>query len=139
MATIGEVVLKITNQPGGKDAVVDVKYDVVFDVYDQSSNQPYAEVCRLMGDDTNVPGDSTAAGPDDTLGFLTPMFFNDTRSDGKPSLSRHWTKTFSLVDLDEDRGPIANPDEIRALVTLEPVPPVPARRESNLVNKRIGS
>lgn len=136
MATIGEVVLKIRNKSGGKEAVVDVRYDVVFDTYDQSSNQVYAEVCRLMGDDT-ILGDPPAASTDDTLGFLTPLFFRNTRSDGQPSINRHWTKTFRLVDLDEDRGPIPNPDEIRALVTLSPIFPAATSRESNVVNKRI--
>lgn len=136
MATIGDVVLKITNKPGGKEAVVDVRYDVLFDTYDQSSNQTYVEVCRLMGDDT-TPDDPPAAGPDDTLGFLTPLFFRHTRSEGVPSLSRRWTRTFHLADLDEDRGPIPNPDEIRALVTLTPILPAATSRESNVVNKRI--
>lgn len=136
MASIGDVVLKITNRPGGTEAVVDVRYDIVFDSYDQNSNQVYAEVCRLMGDDT-ILGDPPAAGTDDTLGFLTPLFFRNTRSDGQPSLSRHWTRTFRLADLDEDRGPIPNPDEIRALVTLNPLPPAATSRESNVVNKRI--
>lgn len=136
MASIGDVILKIRNRPGGKEAVVDVMYDILFDTYDQHSNQAYTEVCRLIGDDSHA-GDPPSAAPDDTLGFLTPLFFRNTRADGQPSLNRHWTRTFRLADLDEDRGQIPNPDEIRALVTLSPIPPAAASRESNVVNKRI--
>lgn len=136
MATIGDVVLRITDQPDGKSAVVDVTYDITFDTYDQNSNQTYAEVCRLIGDDTIV-GDPPAAGTDDTLGFLTPLFFRHTRSDGQPTLRREWTKKFRMADLDEDRGQIPNPDEIRALVSLEPIPPAASRRESNVVIRSI--
>lgn len=93
-------------------------------------------MCRLIGDDT-ILGDTPAAGADDTLGFLTPLFFRNTRSDGQETLSRQWKRTFRIADLDEDRGPIPNPDEIRALVTLTPVPPAAASRESNVVKKRI--
>ncbi|MGI8686610.1 MAG: hypothetical protein ACR2MO_16225 [Acidimicrobiales bacterium] len=134
MATIGEVVLKITNQPDKKTAVVEVTYDINFDSYDQGSDQVYQEVCRLIGDDTNV-GDPQSAGTDDTIGFLTPLFFRNTRAGGQAKLSRHWNKTFRMADLDEDRG-IPDPDEIRALVTLNPIPPAASMRESNLVVKR---
>lgn len=135
MASIGEVVLKIRNK-GKTEAVVEVKYEIAFDSYDQSSNQIYAEVCKLIGDDT-IGGDPPAASTDDTLGFLTPLFFRNTQSNEQPTLSRHWKKTFRKAELDEDRGLIPNPDEIRALVTLTPLPPGAASRESNVVKKRI--
>ncbi len=137
MASIGPVTLKVNLK--GHEANVDVKYDIEFDQYDQMSNQAYAEVCRLVGVDTGV-GDPPEAGDDDILGFLTPLFFRNTRANGSPSVSRHFQKTFSKADLDEDRGPIPNPDELRAVVTLAPVAPtVPtsASRESNLVKKNI--
>jgi hypothetical protein len=134
MATIGPVELSIKMR--ADEAHVDVKYDITFDSYDQHSNQAYAEVCKLVGDDTGT-GDSPAAGADDTLGFLTPLFFRSTRSDGSATLGRHFTKTFRKAELDEDRGPIPNPDEIRAVVTLTPVLPSAATRESNLVKKKI--
>ena len=134
MATIGPVELSIRMRKN--EAHVDVKYEITFDSYDQSSNQAYAEVCKLVGDDTGT-GDPPAAGGDDTLEFLTPLFFRSTRSDGKPTLARHFTKTFRKADLDEDRGPIPNPDEIRAVVTLTPVLPSAVTAESNLVSKRI--
>jgi len=130
MAKIGPVTLKV--EPKGVEAKVEVAYDITFDDFDQKSNQPYVEVCRLVGDDT-LAGDPAEAAPDETIGFMTPLFFRDTRSDGKPSISRAFTKTFRMRDLDEDRGTVPDPDEIRAMVTLTPVVPSAATRESNLV------
>jgi hypothetical protein len=132
MASIGEVKLSITDKD--PQAVVDVQYEIRFDSYDQNSNQAYVEVCRIVGDDTGT-GDSPDAGDDDTLGFMTPLFFRSTQSNGKSSLKRKFTKTFRKIDLDEDRGQIENPDEIRALVTLTPVVPSAVSKESNLVQK----
>ncbi len=129
MAAIGPVELKIAVK--GTSASVDVVYEIAFDSFDQNSNQSYVEVCRVIGDDTatgDVPGEDT------TIGFLTPMFVTDTRSDGKPTLKRTWKKAFRVSDLDEDRG--TNVDEIRALVTLTPVLPAATKRESNLVAKK---
>ena len=134
MATVGNVKLKI--DIAGNRANVDVTYDISFDSYDQNSNQRYVEVCRLMGDDTNV-GDTDEAGADDPLGFLTPLFFRNTQSDGKPKLSRHFTKSFPKGDLDEDRGSVPNPDEFYAQVTLTPVAPATATAVSNPVTKEI--
>lgn len=135
MASIGPVKLNIKKQ-NDNEFLVDVKYEITFDSYDTHSNQPYAEVCKLVGDDT-ITGDPPAAGADDTLGFLTPLFFRSTQADGKEKLERHWSKTFRKADLDEDRGPIPNPDEIRAVVTLTPVAPSVATAESDVVKKRI--
>lgn len=130
MARIGQVTLAV--EPAGAEAKVEVTYEVTFDDFDQHSNQPYVEVCRLVGDDT-LAADPADTAPDDTLGFLTPLFFRSTRSDGNPSLSRHFTKTFRMRDLDEDLGTVNDPDEIRAVVTLTPVVPSAVARESNLV------
>ena len=130
MAKIGPVRLAV--EPKGVEAKVEVAYDITFDDFDQKSNQPYVEVCRLVGDDT-VAGDPPDAAPDETIGFMTPLFFRSTRSDGKPSISRKFTKTFRMRDLDEDRGTVPDPDEIRAVVTITPVVPSASARESNLV------
>ncbi len=137
MATIGPIKLKITI--GGAEATVDVTYDITFDAKDKQSQLAYKEVCRLIGDDTNV-GDPPAAGGDDTLGFLTPPFFDDTKAGTDAKVSRHWTKTIRKGDLDEDRGAFSDSDELRATVTLTPVPPAtgkPKHRESNLVRKNL--
>jgi hypothetical protein len=134
MATIGPVKLNIDVQ--GNQATVDVTYDISFDSYDQNSNQAYVEVCRLMGDDTNV-GDTGEAGADDALGFVTPIFLRSTASNGQPKLSRRWTKTFPKGDLDEDRGNVPNPDEFYARVTLTPVAPSTVSKDSPTISKAI--
>lgn len=137
MAKIGPIKLKIDVK--GEKADVDVTYDITFDAKDKESHQAYKEDCRLMGDDTDV-GDPPAAGGDDTLVFLTPPFFDDTTAPKSGTISRHWTKTIRKGDLDEDRGAFSDSDELRAAVTLTPVPPAkgtPVHRESNLVRKNI--
>lgn len=131
---IGPVDLRIDME--GTQATVHVTYDLIFSERDRQAKQVFSEVCRLIGDDTDV-GDPPAAGADDTLAFLTPLFNNDTTPEpGSATLSRHFMKTIRLGDLDEDRGTIPNPDEIRALVTLTPLqsqPGGPIRRESEVV------
>ncbi len=134
MATIGPVKLDIDIQ--GNQATVEVAYDINFDSYDQSSNQHYVEVCRLMGDDTNV-GDPPGAGADDVLGFVTPIFLRNTASNGQPTLSRRWTKTFPKGTIDEDRGNVPNPDEFFARVTLTPVAPATATKDSPTITRTI--
>jgi len=61
----------------------------------------------------------------------------NTRANGARTLARHFTKVFCTTDLNEDRGTVSNPDEIRALVTLTPVMPSAVKRESNLVTAEI--
>ncbi len=134
MATIGPVNLNIDVK--GNQATVEVTYDINFDSYDQNSNQAYVEVCRLMGDDTNV-GDTGEAGADDVLGFVTPIFLRSTASNGQPKLSRRWTKTFPKGDLDEDRGNVPNPDEFFARVTLTPVAPATVTKDSPTISRTI--
>ncbi len=137
-ATIGPVELRV--DLAGAAATVHVTYDINFSEQDVGMNQIYSEVCRIIGDDTEV-GDTPAAGTDDTLGFLTPLFNDDTAPIGNsPTLSRHFMKTIRKQTLDEDRGPVPNPDEIRASVTLIPRAPAtgqPIRAESNLVSLEI--
>ncbi len=137
-ATIGPVELRIDLD--ATQATVHVTYDINFSEHDVESNQVYSEVCRIVGDDTDV-GDTPAAGGDDTLGFLTPLFYDDTApEEASPTVARHFTKTFSKGALDEDRGPVPNPDEIRVSVTLTPCAPAtgdPIRAESNLVSLEI--
>jgi Right handed beta helix region len=134
--SIGPIDLRIDMDAA--QPMVHVTYDIIFSQRDLQSNQVYSEECRLIGDDTGV-GDPAAAGGDDTLGFLTPLFNNDTMPQGgSPRLSRHFMKAFRRRDLDEDRMSIPNPDEIRALVTLTPLQAAPAgnpiRRESDVVS-----
>lgn len=65
MATIGPVTSAI--EPQGVSATVDVGYRLNFDDFDQNSNQPYVEACRLVGVDT-LAADPTDTAPDETSG-----------------------------------------------------------------------
>jgi hypothetical protein len=135
MAQIGSVKLKIDTS--GKQAVVDVTYDLTFGKADVDAKQQYEEECRLIGDDTGT-GDPPEAGGDDTLGFLTPLF-NKVTPKNTSKVSRHHRKKFAKPDLDEDRGTVPNPDEIRARVTLTPKggDAKPVERESRMVKLRL--
>jgi hypothetical protein len=126
--------IQVVNNGPNLEANVSVEYDIVFSSYDQNSNQPYAEACRLIGDDTGiVPAED---GVDDAIpgGQLFPLFpippFNQVSSNGAASVHRVRTRTLPLSNLNEDQAPTPNPDEIRAQVTLTPVLPVAVARES---------
>lgn len=138
MAKIGAIKLKIGIS--GEEATIDVTYNVTFDAKDKKAKQLYREECRLIGDDTNT-GDGPAAGGDDTLDFITPLFNKEITSDADGTIERHFTKTIRRRDLDEDTGNIPNPDEIRALVTITATTPTPGaavHRESPMVKLKIG-
>lgn len=135
MASIGQVTLDI--KLGEDTAAVDVTYDLTFEKSDK--DRDYFELCRIIGDDTNV-GDPAVAGGDDQLAYMAPLYYRETSSDGPQTLKRHFSRVVRKVDLDEDYGPIPDADELRAVVTLSPVPPSNAkvvRRESNLVRATI--
>lgn len=139
--------IQVVNNGPNLEARITVDYVIEFSSYDQHSNQPYTEVCRLIGDDTGItpPED----GMDDSIpnGQLLPVpiiigplpnppvipFLNTIASEGRATLARHLTRTLPLSALNEDQPPVPNPDEIRAQVTLSPVAPVAVTRESNQV------
>lgn len=136
MAKLSAVKLKLDTK--GAKTAVDVTYTISFSKKEIDNKVVYKETCRLIGDDTDV-GDPASAGADDVLGFLTPMFNKRTAAAG--NVERHLTKNVRTADLDEDRGDIPNPDEIRALVTLLPVKPdaaTPVARQSAMVKRKIG-
>ena len=140
MATLSTPVLKITGSPTPGDSIVTVEYDVTFNKFDVAADQPYSESVKLIGDDTGT-GDGAGAGGDDALTTLVPsiIFLPSIirASDLVPpatTLHRTVTRTISNTVLDEDKPPVPNPDEIRAVVTLTPVAPVAVGpRESNQV------
>lgn len=138
MARIGPIKLDVKIK--GAQTTVDVKYDILFSQTDQKKKQAYEEECRLIGDDTHA-GDPPTAGGDDTLEFLSPLFNKPVKPGKTETVARHHKKTFRAADLDEDRGSIPNPDEIRALVTLRPVEPgtgKPVQRQSPMVKLKMG-
>lgn len=138
MARIGPIQLKIDVK--GSKAKVDVAYDILFSATDQKKKQAYEEECRLIGDDVNR-NDPPDAGGNETLGFLTPLFNKPVTPGKEATTTRHIKKEFRAGDLDEDRGAIPNPDEIRALVTLRPAAPASGRtvfRQSPIVRLKLG-
>lgn len=128
MARIGAVNLTITRDVA--NAIIKVSYTVTGSDQDVASQQPYREVCRLIGDDT--PGD----GVDDLIpgGLLrnvTTVFSTTaTQTRNLPPI------TLAATALNEDVegfAPIPDADEIRAIVTLTPVALRTSVRESEAV------
>jgi len=122
---ISAVALKITR--AGDNATARVTYTIAGDLEDSNAGQTYLEVCRLIGDDT--PGDGT----DDII--QGGMLLKATTILGPNTIiERVLNLTLPATALNEDSGgSIAQTDEIRALVTLTPLLPIPQRSESNLV------
>jgi hypothetical protein len=123
MASIQQVRLTITPVPNSANVSVDVGYVVSASNHDLATEQNYREICQLIGDDT--PGDGT----DD---ILRAIFDATTVFTGN---SPHFTRAIQLFlrrsVLDEDNeGPFIQADEIRAKVTMTPIP---TSRESNLI------
>jgi len=139
MATIGPV--KLALKVKGDTATVDVTYDIRFSATDMKNKQAYEEECRIIGDDSNAGDAAAGAGGDDTLEFVTPLFNKDVKPGKTEMVSRRHKKSFRALDLDEDKGSIPNPDEIRARVTLRPAPPSkrrPTQRQSPMIKLKMG-
>jgi hypothetical protein len=130
MASIGSVDFKLSIAKGM--AGIDVSYDVTFAEGDKGED--FVEVCRIIGDDTDV-GDPIEAGDDDPLAYLAPLFYRRIRVGQARTVPRKLHANVPVSMLDEDYGPIAGADELRALVTLIPAPKRMTFRESNLVSK----
>lgn len=127
MASISAVSLSVVTNVANAD--ITVTYSLTGSAFDIASGQPYTEVCRLMGDDTGiVPAEDNV---DDVIpdGLMTPIFSFPVVFTNALPINRTRTKTIAKSDLNEDVGT----DEIRALVTLTPLPPVAVSRESNQV------
>jgi hypothetical protein len=141
MASVSNITLAIDVVNNGADlqANVAVEYDITFSSYDQNSNQPYTEFCRLIGDDTGIApaedgfDDAILGGQRFPAGPFPFPFANTIASHGRASVHRRHTKTLALNAVNEDQSPVSNPDELRAQVTLNPVLPVALVRASNQV------
>jgi len=150
MATVTGLTLDIEVVNDGANLVANVTaaYRINWSSYDQNSNQPYREVCKLIGDDSGItPAED---GVDDPIvnGQLFPQFlfppfplpgpiaspviplFSTVSSNGQAFVDRVHTKSIPLGNLNEDQAPVPNPDEIRAQVSLDPVLPASIVRES---------
>ena len=148
MANVSGITLAIDVVNDGPElqANVTVEYDITFSSYDQHSNQPYTELCRLIGDDTGITPAEDGVDDRITGGQLFPPFppvgpfpvSNTIASNGQASVHRTRTKTLPLSALDRDTPPEPNPDEIRAQITLTPLTPRPLVKESDQVAINIG-
>ncbi len=126
MAIISPVTLSISRS--GADALIEVRYTITGDIRDRITNQPYVEICRLIGDDT--PGDGT----DDIIRDGTLQDKVVAFTFGRPDIPRVIKAKLPASFLDEDSGgPALDVDEIRAEVSLIPVLPTMSSRESNQV------
>jgi hypothetical protein len=132
MASISPVELVITDQ-SSDEVLVQVRYTIRRTHHDAEHEQAYHEMVELIGVDTGEPGED---GVDDIL----PI---DKVSDGvvvftanQQEFTRSPHATFTRAELDEDSHPfLPRSDEIRARVTLTPLPPTAPSRESNLVRR----
>jgi len=63
MASVSGITLaiEVVNNGANLEANVTVEYDITFSSYDQHSNQPHTELCRLIGDDTGIVRRRTAS------------------------------------------------------------------------------
>lgn len=131
--------LTISPSPTPGQSVVTVGYEIRFDAFDNAADQPYLETVTLIGDDTGVPGDPATAAPDDTIALINVGTVRASMNLGPVAfLRRTHTRTIPTTSLDEDRAPVPNPDEIRAVVALTPQSPRADTQESNLVTLTIG-
>lgn len=137
MASINNVDLNIVRDVANGE--VTIEFDVNWSSFDQATNLPYLVSWTLIGDDTDIFGDLGLLGPDDAIPMgLMPLL----RLSSNGNASTHYSnadnpKTIAWADLDEDPQTWANPDEIRAVVTVSPLLPTTVSKESNLVEVTI--
>jgi hypothetical protein len=114
------------------NATVAVHVDVTYSRSDKDANTPYKLVCTLLGDDGN--GEFGEAADDDVIpnGTLTPLGGQTIRADGLDVQTFDFNKTLALQDLNEDFFGSANPDEVKAHVTLTPVVARASEADSNI-------
>jgi hypothetical protein len=135
MASIGPVTLSLYDQPSG-DVAVNVGYTMTQSHHDAQHEQEYREVVELIGDDTAVgPGEDNVDEviPDGRIWDGTVKFTTT-----QPEFTVNREATLPASAFDEDRsvsGTRLDADEIRARVTLTPLPAI-ASRESNLVRRQ---
>lgn len=124
MASVSNVTLTITTPTHSRSSDVTVEYDVTFDEFDISSDQPYREIVRLVRKDTDDPASAT---PEERLttivseSLLVPSAIRSGNDQISSSHRTHTRKKISNIVLDEHKPPIPDPDKIRAVVILEPL------------------
>ena len=138
MASIGPVALRIFENASGS-ALVQVSYTITATHHDALHEQAYRELVQLIGVDIIGVDTRAGRGEDGTDDIIPgdPVWdgvVTFTNSQGAFDQSHEITLPSSSA-LDEDPGPIQRTDEIRASVTLTPVPPPVPTRQSNLVRR----
>jgi hypothetical protein len=158
MASLTTPVLEIEVVNDGADLVanVTVTYTIIWSLQDQAGETPYRELCKVIGDDSGIvpPED----GVDDPIpngqlfpqlvfppfpvplpaAALVPIPSGVISSGGAEKTERVHRKTINLTNLDEDKNPVPNPDELRAVASLTPIAPQAVSRESNQVLLNVG-
>jgi hypothetical protein len=133
MASIGNVVLNIFEGPPATtpgSALIRVSYVITATHHDAEHEQAYRELVELVGDDRGEGGTAELI-PDGKIWDGVVVF-----TTSQTSFTRIPEKTLPSSILDEDSsGPVIKEDEIRAVVTLIPIPPALLSRESNLVRR----
>ena len=148
--------MEVVNDGANLVANVTVSYRITWSLSDQAAETQYREVCKVIGDDSGItPAED---GVDDVIpngqlfpqlifppfplplpaAALVPVPSGVISSGGQPFTDRVHRKTINLSNLDEDQDPAQNPDELRAVASLTPVPPAADSRESNQVLLNIG-
>lgn len=114
------------------NANVEVHFQVSYSRSDQDANTPWRLVCTLVGHDPG--GEFGEDADDDALAnaVLTPAGGQVIRSDGQTQQQFDLAATIALADLDEDFLGGANPDDIKAKVTLTSIIPHEQTAESNV-------
>ena len=128
MASISDVRLRIFENSGS--ALVEVSYTLSATQHDGEHEQAYRELVQLVGVDTG-PGEDGQSEliPGGTIWDGVVVFTTSQVA----FVQSHERPVPSSI-LDEDPG-IIRPDEIRARVTLIPLPPTPPTRDSNIVQR----
>lgn len=132
MASISNVKLWIfegTPVPG--EALIQVSYNLNATQHDAPHEQAYRELVQLVGDDTGLGEDGQSELiPGGTIWDGTVVFSNSS-----VGFTQIHEKTLPSAILNEDPGPVIRTDEIRARVTLTPLPQASPSAESNLVRR----
>jgi hypothetical protein len=124
--TLDPIVVDVAN------ATVDVHVVVTYSQFDKDANTPYRMVCTLLGDDPG--GEFGEDAVDDVIpnGTLTPLGGQIIRADGLDEQQIDFNTTLALEDLNEDLIGSANPDDIKAHVTLTPIVANASSADSNI-------
>jgi hypothetical protein len=123
MATVGPITLKIDPSPRPEEVSIYVGYVVTASPHDIQNDQHYRETCILIGDDTGVANDVAIRGG--TMYDQTTIFGGSFNT-----FQRAEQKFIPSAALNEDNNTPLQEDEIRAIVTLTPIP---TTRASNIV------